>query len=57
MRTGTEDMTINFISSCQLANKNPKPLELFCEQLKQEGIPYSVSGCHARHLPKIKLPK
>ena len=46
-----------FCITFQLANKNPKPLELFCEQLKQEGIPYSVSGCHARHLPKIKLPK
>ena len=45
-----------FCITFQLANKDPRPLELFCEQLKQEGIPYSVSECHARHMPKIKLP-
>jgi hypothetical protein len=40
----------------QLINKNRKPLELFCELLKQEGIPYSVSEHFTRHMQKIKLP-
>jgi hypothetical protein len=40
----------------QLINKNRKPLELFCELLKQEGIPFSVSERFTRHMPKIKLP-
>ena len=40
----------------QLINKNRKPLELFCELLKQEGLPYKVSERYTRHMPKIKLP-
>lgn len=40
----------------QLINKDRKPLELFCELLEQEGIPYTVSERFTRHIPKIKLP-
>ncbi|MBR0145115.1 MAG: hypothetical protein IJM25_00445 [Eubacterium sp.] len=45
-----------FCITYQLINKDPKPLELFCEELKKEGIPYSVSERMTRHMPKIKLP-
>ncbi|MBR3538587.1 MAG: hypothetical protein IKN79_05885 [Eubacterium sp.] len=45
-----------FCISYQLINKDPKPLELFCEELKKEGVPCSVSERFARYLPKIKFP-
>lgn len=45
-----------FCISFQSINKDPKPLELFCEVLKQEGIPYNVSERYPRYLPRIKLP-
>ena len=45
-----------FCTTFQLINKDRKPLELFCEVLKQENTPYSVSERHTRHMPKIKLP-
>ena len=45
-----------FCISFQSINKDPKPLELFCEVLKQEGIPYNVSEQYPRYLPRIKLP-
>ena len=45
-----------FCISFQLINKDRKPLELFCELLKQEGISFSVSECYTRYMPKIKLP-
>lgn len=40
----------------QLVNKDRKPLELFCELLEQEGVPYSVSERYTRYMPKIQLP-
>ena len=46
----------NFYLAFQLINKDRKPLELFCEVLAQEGIPYRVSERLTRYLPKIKLP-
>ena len=45
-----------FCITYQLINKDSKPMELFCEELKKEGIPYSVSERMTRYLPKIKLP-
>ncbi len=45
-----------FCITFQLINKDPRPLELFCEVLKQENIPYSVSERQTRYMPKIKLP-
>ena len=45
-----------FCITYQLINKDPRPLELFCDLLKEEGVPYSVSERYTRFLPKIKLP-
>ena len=45
-----------FCLTFQLINKDRKPLELFCELLEQEGVPYSVSERYTRYMPKIKLP-
>ena len=45
-----------FYITFQLINKDRKPLDLFCEILKQEGVPFSASECFERHMPKIKLP-
>ncbi len=45
-----------FCVTFQLVDKDRKPLELFCELLKQEGIPYTVSERYNRYMPKIKLP-
>jgi hypothetical protein len=45
-----------FCITFQLVNRDRKPLELFCELLEQEGVPYRVSDCFARCLPKIQLP-
>lgn len=45
-----------FCITFQLINKDRRPLELFCEVLDQENIPYSVSERHARYMPKIQLP-
>ncbi len=45
-----------FCITFQLINKDPKPLELFCKVLEEEGIPYSVSERYTRYMPKIKLP-
>ena len=45
-----------FCITFQLINKDPRPLELFCEVLEQEGVPCRVSDRFTRHMPKIKLP-
>ena len=45
-----------FCISCQLINKDRKPLDLFCEILDQEGIPYKVSDRMTRYLPRIEIP-
>ena len=45
-----------FCITFQLINKDPKPLELFCKVLEEEGVPYSVSERYTRYMPKIKLP-
>lgn len=46
----------SFCLSFELLDKDRKPLELFCETLAQEGIPYRVSQRFTRHMPRIKLP-
>jgi hypothetical protein len=45
-----------FCITYQLINKDPRPVELFCDVLKQEGLHFSVSERYTRYLPKIKLP-
>ena len=41
----------------QLIDKNRKPVDLFCEVLDEEKIPYKISERMTRYLPKIELPK
>ena len=45
-----------FCITFQLINKDQKPLDLFCQVLRQENIPYSVSERYTRYMPKIELP-
>lgn len=45
-----------FCITYQLINKDPKPMELFCEELKKEGLPYTVSEQFVRYMPKIRFP-
>ena len=45
-----------FCITFQVVNKDQKPLDLFCEALKQENIPYTVSDRYTRYMPRIKLP-
>ena len=45
-----------FCITFQLISKDQKPRDLFCEVLKQENIPYSVSERYTRYMPKIKFP-
>ena len=47
----------HFCISYQLINKDKKPLDLFCEILDKEKIPYKVSERMTRYLPRIELPK
>ena len=46
-----------FCITFQLIDKNRKPLDLFCEILYSEKIPYTVTGRFARSLPLIELPQ
>ncbi|MCR5403921.1 MAG: hypothetical protein K6E91_08925 [Butyrivibrio sp.] len=53
---------INYLKECfcitfQLVNKDEKPLELFCETLEKENIPFEVSDMYIRNMPRIQLPK
>ena len=41
----------------QLIDKNRKPVDLFCNVLDEEKIPYKISERMTRYLPKIELPK
>ena len=45
-----------FCITYQLINKDPKLMELFCEELKKEGLPYTVSEQFVRYMPKIRFP-
>ena len=41
----------------QLFGKDRTPLDRFCEILKQENIPFTVSDMYKRYLPKIEFPR
>ncbi len=41
----------------QLLTRDRKPLDLFTEILKQEGLPFTVSDCMVRNMPDLLLPK
>ena len=46
-----------FCISFQLLSKDRKPLDLFCEVLKEEQLPFTVSECMVRYMPDLLLPK
>ena len=46
-----------FCVSFQLLTKDEKPLNLFCEVLEEEGIPFTVSQRMVRYMPDLLLPK
>ena len=43
--------------SFQLLSKDRKALDLFCDILKEEQLPYTVSECMVRNMPDLLLPK
>lgn len=45
-----------FCVSFQLLDNNRKPLDLFCDVLRGEGIPFTVSEMQTRYMPKIQFP-
>lgn len=47
----------HFCITFQLVHKDSKPLELFCNILDQEKIPYKVSERYTRYMPKLLLPQ
>lgn len=49
-------LTDKFCITFQLINKDPKPLELFLDVLRKEGLPFKVSDRFTRYMPKIQLP-
>lgn len=50
-------LTDKFCIAFQVIDKKREPLDLFCEILDGEKIPYTVSERFARKLPKIELPE
>lgn len=46
-----------FCVTFQLLRKDKKPLELFCDLLKEENLPYKVSDGMVRYMPDMVLPK
>lgn len=50
-------LTDKFCIAFQVIDKKRKPLDLFCEILDGEKIPYTVSERFVRNLPKIELPE
>ena len=46
-----------FCVTFQLLKKDRKPLDLFCDVLKEEQLPYTVSEGMVRHMPDLQLPK
>ena len=46
-----------FCITFQLLSKDRKPLDLFCEVLKEEQLPFTVSECMVRYMPDLLLPK
>lgn len=47
----------HFCITFQVVHKDSKPLDLFCELLNGEKIPYKVSKQYIRYMPKLQLPK
>lgn len=50
-------LTDKFCIAFQVIDKKREPLDLFCEILDGENIPYTVSERFARYMPKIELPE
>ena len=46
-----------FCVTFQLLSKDRKPLDLFCEILKEEQLPFTVSDRKVRNMPDLLLPK
>ena len=46
-----------FCVTFQLLSKDRKPLDLFCDILKEEGLPYTVSDGMVRYMPDLLLPQ
>ncbi len=47
----------SFCITYQLYGKDPKPMDLFLDVLKEEGLTYKVSEQYTRYMPKIQFPK
>ena len=43
--------------SLQMINREPELTELFCDVLREEQLPFTVSECKQRYLPSINLPQ
>lgn len=43
--------------SLQMINREPELTELFCDVLREEQLPFTISECKQRYLPSIKLPQ
>ena len=46
-----------FCVTFQMLTKDGKALELFCDVLKEEQLPFTVSECLVRNMPDLLLPK
>ena len=46
-----------FCVTFQLLMKDRKPLDLFCDILREEHLPFTVSESMVRYMPDILLPK
>ena len=46
-----------FCITFQLLTKDRKPLDLFCDILREEQLPFTVSECMVRNMPDLLLPK
>lgn len=47
----------HFCITYQLYGKDRRPLELFCDVLEKEDVPYKVSSRNTRHMPAIEFPE
>ena len=45
-----------FCVTFQMLTKDRKPLDLFCDILKEEKIPFKVSDRMVRYMPDLQLP-
>ncbi len=46
-----------FCITFQMLTKDNKPLELFCDLLKEEQLPFTISESMVRYMPDLLLPK